>query len=70
MKGLFVTGTDTGCGKTTVARLLAELATARGLRVRVLKPVETGCAPHADDALAAEGLLRRAFGNAFHLVRR
>ncbi len=65
MKGLFVSGTDTGCGKTTVALLLASLATARGLRVRVLKPVETGCAPHPEDALA----LARAAGDARPLER-
>ena len=43
MKGLFVTGTDTGCGKTTVACAIARAAREAGLRVRVLKPVETGC---------------------------
>jgi dethiobiotin synthetase len=43
MRGLFVTGTDTGCGKTTVACALARSAHAKGLRVRVLKPIETGC---------------------------
>lgn len=43
MRGAFVTGTDTGCGKTHVACALARDARARGLRVRVMKPVETGC---------------------------
>ncbi len=43
MKGLFVTGTDTGCGKTTVACAIARAAREAGQRVRVLKPVETGC---------------------------
>ena len=41
--GLFVTGTDTGCGKTEVACALARRATEEGLRVRVIKPIETGC---------------------------
>jgi dethiobiotin synthetase len=41
---LFITGTDTGCGKTSVGRALARALRARGRRLRVLKPVETGCA--------------------------
>ncbi len=43
MSALFVTGTDTGCGKTRVACALAWGLRDAGLRVRVLKPVETGC---------------------------
>lgn len=40
--GYFVTGTDTGVGKTWVACALAELARAKGLRCGVLKPAESG----------------------------
>jgi dethiobiotin synthetase len=40
--GYFVTGTDTGIGKTWVACRLAELARAKGLRCGVLKPAESG----------------------------
>jgi dethiobiotin synthetase len=40
--GLFVTGTDTGVGKTHVARALARALTRGGLRVRARKPVESG----------------------------
>lgn len=42
-KGLFVTGTDTGVGKTVVAAGVIGLARERGLRVRAMKPIETGC---------------------------
>jgi dethiobiotin synthetase len=42
MKGLFVTATDTGVGKTWVACALARAAARRGLRVAVMKPCETG----------------------------
>jgi dethiobiotin synthetase len=42
---ILVTGTDTGIGKTTVACGLAAALAARGLRVAVCKPVETGCDP-------------------------
>ncbi|PLX73938.1 MAG: dethiobiotin synthase [Desulfuromonas sp.] len=39
---LFVTGTDTGVGKTTVTSGLARHFAASGLRVGVMKPIETG----------------------------
>jgi dethiobiotin synthetase len=41
--GIFVTGTDTGVGKTVVAGGLAMLWRRRGLRVGVFKPIATGC---------------------------
>lgn len=41
--GLFITGTDTGVGKTWIGCLIARQLTAAGLRVGVYKPVETGC---------------------------
>ncbi len=41
--GLFITGTDTGVGKTLVAGGLAAALAARGLDVGVVKPVESGC---------------------------
>jgi dethiobiotin synthetase len=42
-KGLFITGTDTGVGKTFVAAGLARCLRNQGIRPGVLKPVETGC---------------------------
>lgn len=41
--GIFITGTDTGAGKTVVAAGLAMALRDRGLRVGVMKPVATGC---------------------------
>jgi dethiobiotin synthetase len=41
--GLFITGTDTGVGKTFVACGLAALLRESGCRVGVMKPAETGC---------------------------
>lgn len=51
-RGLFVTGTDTGVGKTVVSVALLRLALRRGLRPIPFKPAETGCAPHPADARA------------------
>jgi dethiobiotin synthetase len=42
MRGLFVTGTDTGVGKTVVAGAIAATLRARGERVAACKPVVTG----------------------------
>jgi dethiobiotin synthetase len=42
-KGIFVTGTDTGVGKTFVAASLAAYLRDLGYRVGVMKPAETGC---------------------------
>ncbi len=43
MRGVFITGTDTGVGKTFVGTRLAAWLAGRGLQVRPRKPVESGC---------------------------
>jgi dethiobiotin synthetase len=50
LRGLFVTGTDTGVGKTTVSVALLRHARRAGLRPIPFKPVETGCDPEPADA--------------------
>lgn len=62
-RGIFITGTDTGVGKTVVAAGLAAALRADGVDVGVMKPAETGCAEGPDGlrALDAE-LLARAAG--------
>jgi dethiobiotin synthetase len=45
MRGLFVTATGTGAGKTTVTAALARALHARGEPVVALKPIETGVDP-------------------------
>lgn len=42
-KGIFVTGTDTGVGKTVVSTAIAFLLRQRGCNVGVMKPVTSGC---------------------------
>jgi dethiobiotin synthetase len=49
-RGLFVTGTDTGVGKTLVAAGLLRLARRRALVPIPFKPAETGCGPEPADA--------------------
>ena len=59
MSGIFVTGTDTGVGKTRVATGLCRVYAGRGLRVAAMKPVASGCLQtplglRNDDALALQ----------------
>lgn len=58
MVSFFVTGTDTGVGKTVVAAGLAAAFRRRGIDVGVMKPVATGGARISEDAqllIAAAG---------------
>jgi dethiobiotin synthetase len=55
-----ITGTDTGVGKTLVARALSAALRRRGLRVVAMKPVETGVA--FDDPVRDGAQLARAAG--------
>lgn len=53
VRGCFVSGTDTGVGKTVVATALIAALRARGADVGVLKPIETGVGPDGpSDAIA------------------
>jgi len=63
-RALFVTGTDTGVGKTLVGRVLGASARAAGLRVAPFKPFESGCGHDPSGAsLPADALaLRTACG--------
>lgn len=58
-RGVLVTGTDTGVGKSLVSVALLHALRARGLRAVGMKPVAAGCEPTADgprneDALALQ----------------
>jgi dethiobiotin synthetase len=42
-RGVFITGTDTGVGKTVVGAVIARLAVNAGLKTGIMKPVTSGC---------------------------
>ncbi len=57
--GLFVTGTDTGVGKTLITAGIAHALRARGIDVGVMKPVETGCSTRAGGLQPPDALTLR-----------
>ncbi len=57
MKSVFITGTDTGVGKTILAAALLSAARRRGADAVPMKPIQTGCIPRGD-RLAAPDLDR------------
>ena len=65
MKSFFITGTDTGVGKTTVScALCAYSSLKRGLDVGVMKPFECGLVSHGKDRSPRDAiLLKEASGS-------
>lgn len=57
-RGLFVTGTDTGIGKTLVSCAILRSLRRRGRRIGVYKPAETGCPRDAEGRLYGEDCRR------------
>ncbi len=53
-RGFFITGTNTGVGKTHVGAMIARALVAAGHRVGVYKPVESGCRREGNSLLAAD----------------
>ena len=58
-KAFFVTGTDTGVGKTAVCCALIAAANERGLKTAAVKPVAAGCdeSGHNEDALLLQAVI-------------
>lgn len=59
MKGLFITGTDTGIGKTVLSALLLAEIRRRKFNTAPIKPVQTGCddnVPDLDYSLSMAGM--------------
>ena len=54
MNGLFLTGTNTGVGKTHVGAMIARALVAAGHRIGVYKPVESGCRREGEALIAAD----------------
>lgn len=61
--GFFVTGTDTGVGKTLVSAALTRALVARGLRVAVMKPIASGSDPTPQGLRNSDALTLMAAAN-------
>ena len=68
--GLFIAGTDTGVGKTFIAGGLASLFHKRGVRVGVMKPVESGCERSANGLCPHDGLFLKEMSAAIDDVEK
>jgi len=66
-KAIFITGTDTGVGKSIASAALALLLRRQGLRVGVMKPVTSGC-PERDGKRISEDAELMAFGAGIELT--
>lgn len=61
MQGLFITGTNTGVGKTSVGANIARQLTDRNITVIPRKPIESGCIKENGELIPQDALaLRRA----------
>ncbi len=63
-KAVFITGTDTGVGKTVVTAALAGLLEKKGMDVGVIKPFQTGTELHG---LCDAGFVYRFLGREYDL---
>src|SRR5512140_2882489 len=62
-KGLFITGTDTGVGKTLIAGGITSILAGQGLRVGVFKPIATGCRMEKGKLVSSDAEFLAKFSN-------
>lgn len=55
-KGFFITGTDTGVGKTVITVALIKAISMLGQRACGMKPIETGCIKQGDVLIPSDGM--------------
>lgn len=59
-KGIFITGTDTGVGKTIMTGAIARHLVEKGIDCGVMKPIESGCRREGDALIPADGTYLKA----------
>ena len=57
--GIFITGTDTGVGKTVIAAGIIRALARKGVKAGAMKPVETGCVDEGGTLIARDGMFLR-----------
>ncbi len=63
-KGFFITGTDTGVGKTLISGALIETILFLGKKVCGMKPVESGCRRQGDVLIPFDGMFLKQLSHA------
>ncbi|HEY0634719.1 MAG TPA: dethiobiotin synthase [Gammaproteobacteria bacterium] len=63
-KGFFITGTDTGVGKTRISLAVMRVLQQQGLRVAAMKPVASGCEMSAEGLRNEDALLLQQHASA------
>ncbi|MBV8782080.1 MAG: dethiobiotin synthase [Phycisphaerae bacterium] len=66
ISGVFITGTDTGIGKTVVAGAIADWFRRHQYRVAVCKPVATGCERRREGLVSEDAEFLAACADASH----
>jgi len=61
-KGFFITGTDTGVGKTVITVAVLKVLEILGMKPCGMKPIETGCRRELDRLVPADGLFIKTEG--------
>ena len=56
-KGVFITGTDTGVGKTMIAAGILRALMRKGIKAGAMKPIETGCIRTGDRGQITDDLI-------------
>jgi dethiobiotin synthetase len=64
--GFFITGTDTGVGKTVIAGAIANWFRRRGARVGVCKPAATGCERRREGLVSEDAEFLAACADSSH----
>ena len=67
-KGIFITGTDTGVGKTVVTGLLGRYFSDKGVNVVTQKWIQTGCEGTSEDILVHEEVMGKCFKEFYSLM--
>jgi dethiobiotin synthetase len=62
-RGFFITGTDTGVGKTVIAAAMIKAIGLIGLKAGGMKPIETGCLREEGALTPSDGLFIKKFAD-------
>ncbi len=68
-KGFFITGTDTGVGKTIITAALIKVISRLGFTTGGMKPVESGCLQQGDVLVPSDGMFIKTIAHMEENIR-